>query len=116
VGSTPAVAGTLPTVNSGSVNTPTPANQQVLKPAVLKARASLMFVRIVKPLKLGGVRYVVLRVKSPKKSSRVRIMLIGKGGKVLGTMLRNVKTNRTIRVPNLRLPKAAVTVRVRVIA
>jgi hypothetical protein len=99
-----------PTVNKA------PATQQVLKPAVLKARASLMFVRIVKPLKLGGVRYVVLRVKSSQKNARVQIKLIGKRGKVLGTMVRKVKTNRTVRVPNLRLPKGVVTVRAKVIA
>jgi hypothetical protein len=98
-----------PTVNA-------PVNKQVLKPAVLRAKASLAFVRIVKPLKLGGVRYVVLRVKSTQKNSRVQIKLIGKRGKVLGTMLRKVKTNRTFRVPNLRLPKAAVTVRAKVIS
>ena len=98
-----------PTVNA-------PVNKQVLKPALLRAKASLMFVRIVKPLKLGGHRYVVVRVKSTQKNARVQIKLIGKRGKVLGTMLRKVKTNRTIRVPNLRLPKGAVTVRAKVIA
>jgi hypothetical protein len=113
----PGGTGLIPTVgssNNATVNTP--VNQQVLKPAILKARASLAFVRIVKPLKLGGVRYVVLRVKSPSKTASIQIKLIGKRGKVLGTMLRKVKTNRTIRVPNLRLPKAAVTVRAKVIA
>jgi hypothetical protein len=35
---------------------------------------------------------------------------------VLGTMLRKIKSNRTIRVPNLRLPKAVVTVRAKVIS
>jgi hypothetical protein len=121
-GTNPAVVGKLPTPSgngsgterrSGSVQNP--GNQEVLKPAVLKARASLMFVRIVKPLKLGGVRYVVLRVKSPHKNARVQINVVGKRGKVLGTVLRKVKTNRTIRVPNLRLPKAAVTVRAKLI-
>jgi hypothetical protein len=31
-------------------------------------------------------------------------------------MLRKVKTNRTVRVPNLRLPFAIATVRVRIIS
>jgi hypothetical protein len=112
----PAVVGPALTVgqpNGGSVSQPT---GQVLRPVVLKTKASLVFVRIVKPLKLGGTRHVVLRVKSSQKNARVQIKLIGKRGKVLGTVLRKVKTNRTIRVPNLRLPKAAVTVRAKVVA
>jgi hypothetical protein len=113
VGTTPVV--TLPTQNSGA-NTPVPPNTQQLKTPVLKAKASLVFVRIVKQLKLGGVRYVVVRVKSSQKNAKLRITLVGKRSKVLGSVLRTVKTGRTFRVPNLRLPKAVVTVRVRVIS
>jgi hypothetical protein len=116
VGSLPSVVTTLPTQNTSGPKVTPPVTEQVLKPKILKARASLQFVRIVKPLKLGGVRYVVLRVKSSQKNARVQIKLIGKRGKVLGTMLRKVKTNRTFRVPNLRLPKAVVSVRVKVLA
>jgi hypothetical protein len=117
IGANPAVVTTLPSGNqSNNPTVNTPVNQQTLKTPVLKAKASLMFVRIVKPLKLGGVRYVVLRVKSSQKNARLQIRLIGKRGKVLGTMLRTVKTGRTIRVPNLRLPKSVVNVRVRVIS
>jgi hypothetical protein len=117
IGPTPTVVTPVPTQNSGNV-TPTtnPANQPALKTTVLKAKASLRFVRIVRPLRLGGVRYVLLRVQSSRKNEQIRLTLIGKRGKVLGSMLRKVKTNRSVRVPNLRLPRAVVTVRVRVIS
>jgi hypothetical protein len=113
VGTSPALVGTLPTSNNGSVSKP--ANQPALKTAVLRAKTSLVFVRIVRPLRQGAVRSVVVRVKSPAKTARIQIKLIGKRGKVLGTMLRRVKTNRTVTVPNLRLPKAVITVRAKVI-
>jgi hypothetical protein len=113
---TGSVVTTLPTQNTSGPKVTPPVTDQVLKPKILKVRASLQFVRIVKPLKLGGVRYVVLRVKSSQKNARVQIKLIGKRGKVLGTMVRKVKTGRTIRVPNLRLPKAVVSVRAKVLA
>jgi hypothetical protein len=86
----------------------------VLKPKKA-AKASLVFVRIVKPLRQGAMRSVVLRVKSSKKVARVQLQLI-KRGKVMGTVIRKVKTNRTVRVPNLRVPKAVTNVRVKVIA
>jgi hypothetical protein len=91
-------------------------NKPAVKPTKAKKRASLAFVRIQSRLKFGlNARFVLLRVKSSLKSEIVQIKLIGKRGKVLGTVLRKVKTNRTVRVANLRLPKAAVTVRVKVI-
>jgi hypothetical protein len=98
---------------------PTGTTNQTGRPLVtptIRQKASLVFVRIVKPMKQGVVRSVVLRVKSPSKTARLQIKLIGKRGKVLGTLMRKVKTNRTVKVPNLRLPKAVVTVRVKVIA
>jgi hypothetical protein len=106
----------VPTTSNNNSNVTSPANRPSLTTPVLRAKPSLLFVRIVKPLKLGGNRYVVVRVKSPLQSSRVQIKLIGKRGKVLGTVVRKIKTNRTIRIPNLRLPKAAVTVRAKVIS
>jgi hypothetical protein len=101
--------------SGGGVTTPTTGRPPLVTP-VLTKRASLVFVRIVKPMKQGAVRSVVLRVSSPKKTAQLQIKLIGKRGKVLGTLIRKVKTNRTVKVPNLRLPKAVVTVRVKVIA
>jgi hypothetical protein len=79
-------------------------------------KTSVLFVRIIKPLRQGAFRSVLLRVKSPQRTVRIQVKLIGKRGKVLGTLLRKVKANRTVSVPNLRLPNAVVTVRVRVLA
>jgi hypothetical protein len=104
------------TNNNNNSNVTSPANRPQLTTPVLRTKPSLVFVRIIKPLRLGGHRYVVVRVKSPLQSSRVQLKLIGKRGKVLGTVVRKIKTNRTIRIPNLRLPKAAVTVRAKVIS
>jgi hypothetical protein len=109
----PGGAVVVPTTNTNSGNTTPTTRGPLVTP---KLKASLVFVRIVKPMKQGAVRSVVLRVKSTKKTAQLQIKLIGKRGKVLGTVVRKVKTNRTVRVPNLRLPKAAVTVRVKVIA
>jgi hypothetical protein len=84
--------------------------------AVAKNRATLVFVRIVKPLKQGAVRMLLIRVKSPNKVARIHLKLIGPRGKVLGTVIRTVKTNRTVRVPNLRVPKAVTNVRAKLVA
>jgi hypothetical protein len=79
-------------------------------------RTAIVFIRIVKPLKQGAARSVILRVKSSKKTERITLRLIGPRGKVLGTVLRTVKTNRTVRVPNLRVPTSVKNVRVKLIA
>jgi hypothetical protein len=107
------VANSAPTVNGAAASGGTTPN--VAKPTAAKRRATLAFVRIVKPLGQGAVRKLVLRVNSTRGSEKVQIKLIGKRGKVLGTVLRKVKTNRAVSVPNLRLPKAAVTVRAKVV-
>jgi hypothetical protein len=111
----PGGVGVVPT-NTNSGSTTQPNNRTLVTPTLRKAKASLVFVRIVKPMRQGAVRSVFLRVKSSKKTAQLQIKLIGKRGKVLGTVVRKVKTNRTVKVPNLRLPKAAVTVRVKVLA
>jgi hypothetical protein len=107
-----AVAGGLRANGSSRLESQPSAN----RPAAAKKLARIMFVRIVKPLRQGAVRSVILRVKSPNKTARITLRLIGKRGKVIGTMLRTVKTNRTVRVPNLRVPTAVTNVRVKLIA
>jgi hypothetical protein len=116
---TPAGVVVAPGANSQG-STPIVTNNQltlpVLKKATPKKKASLVFVRMVKPLKQNAARSVVLRVKSSKKIARIQVKLIGARGKVLGMTLRSVKTNRTVTVPNLRLPRSVVNVRVKLIA
>jgi hypothetical protein len=119
----PGGAATVVTPSGGTPNNPTivPTNQP-LKTQTLNTgpkaakKASVVFLRIVKPLKQGAVRSLLIRVKSPKKVARIQLKLIGPRGKVLGTVIRTVKTNRTVRVPNLRVPKAVTNVRVKLVA
>ena len=61
-----------------------------------------------------GNRYLQLRVKSPLAKAKVRIVLIGKNGKVSRIVLRTIATNRMVLVPNLKLGKAVKSVRVSV--
>ena len=48
-------------------------------------------------------RKLALRIKSAKKVAKVRIVLKNRKGKVLGTAVRTVRTNRVVMVPNLRI-------------
>ena len=86
------------------------ANKPVVtaKPAVAaKVVAAQLLVK-------KGNRYLQLRVKSPLAKAKVRIVLIGKNGKVSRIVLRTIATNRLVLVPNLKLGKAVKSVRVSV--
>jgi hypothetical protein len=87
--------------------------QSSAKPAV---KASLAFARIQKQAfaKLSK-RYVLVRVNGSQAKARVQVTLIGKRGKILGKVTRTVRTNRSVRVPNLTLKKAVITARVRLL-
>ena len=61
-----------------------------------------------------GNRYLQLRVKSPLAKAKVRIVLIGKNGKVNRVVLRTIATNRMVLVPGLKLGKSIKSVRVSV--
>jgi hypothetical protein len=60
-----------------------------------KARVAVSYLRA-----KGGKRFLVVRVASSKRWAHVRVALIGKGGRKLGTVTKLVRTNRlvTIRV------------------
>ena len=99
--------GTTQNPQSGSTTT-----KPETKPAVLK-RATIASAKIV-TTKKG--RYLVFRVKpsqANQTTARVQIRLIGRNGKVVGTVVRTVRTNYTVR---LRLAKTARTVRLSVLA
>jgi hypothetical protein len=105
-----APAGTTATVVS-LAGAPVPAAKQPVvtaKPAVAaKVVAAQLLVK-------KGTRYLQLRVKSPLAKAKVRIVLIGKNGKVNRVVLRTIATNRMVIVPNLKLGKAIKSVRVSV--
>jgi hypothetical protein len=80
------------------------------------AKATLTVARIQKAaFAKKSSRYVVVRVNSTARTARIQVSLIARGGKVLGKVTRVIPTNRVVRVPNLKLPAAAATARVRLI-
>ncbi|MFN2470564.1 MAG: hypothetical protein ABR583_06170 [Gaiellaceae bacterium] len=86
------------------------------KPAAAPKKATLAFARIAKkPFAKQSERYVVVRVNGAARTAKIEITLVGKNGRVLGKVVRTIATNRTVRVPNLKLPKVAKTARVRVL-
>jgi hypothetical protein len=84
--------------------------------AAPKAKATVAVVRIQKQLYAKQTaRYVVVRVNGTTKTARVEVTLVSRNGKVLAKVTRVVPTNRLVRVPNLKLSKAAIHARVRVL-
>jgi hypothetical protein len=77
-------------------------------PAAKKAGLRIVAIRLVYT-KQG--RYLVVRVNGLAKSAHIRIVLIRKGH-VVKTALRTVRTNRYVRVPNLKVAKTITAVRV----
>ena len=109
--------GTAPAPVTASVvslaGKPAPAAQTPVAKAQAKAaQAKLVSARL---LVKQGNRYLILRLKSPLKSAKVQISLVGKNGKVNKVMIRKIATNRYVTVPNLKLNKTVQSVRVRVV-
>jgi hypothetical protein len=72
--------------------------------AVKKARVSLSYLKT-----RSGKRFVVVRVTSAKTHAKVRVALIGKHGRKLGTMTRLIRTNRLVSIRvNAKVKKARV--------
>jgi hypothetical protein len=105
-GGTPAV-----TAAPVAISAPVPTAQATApaaKPAKT-AKASLVSAIVVKT-KTG--RYLNVRVSSSSRTAKIKITLIGKNHKVSRVVLRTVATNRTVRVPNLKLGPSVRTVKV----
>jgi len=74
------------------------------KAAVKKARVSLSYLKT-----KSGKRFVVVRVTSTKSHAKVRVALIGKHGRKLGTMTKLIRTNRLVSIRvNGKVKKARV--------
>jgi hypothetical protein len=135
---TPAAAGSAipPNVAPGSI-TP-PATPQQIQQAINQAsspagsqnnsssgatlgtqakasKATLAIARIQKKA-FAKNRYVVVRVNGVAKTARIQVTVLARHGKVLRKVTRVVRTNRTVQVPNLKLPTKAVAARVRVLS
>jgi hypothetical protein len=66
--------------------------------------------------KLG--KFLNVKVTSPNKKATIKITLLKKGGKfgkIVKVATRTVQTNKLVRVPNLKIPKAVTGVRVGVV-
>ncbi len=86
------------------------------KPKAKAKKATLAFARIQVKSFQKRDRRLVVRVNSPARTARIQVTLISASGKVIGgRLVRTVPTNRAVRVPNLKLPKAAKTARVKVL-
>jgi hypothetical protein len=86
-------------------------------PSTASPKATITVVRIQKKLfAKQTTRYVLVRVNSTAKTARVQVSLVKRNGKVLTKVTRSVPTNKLVRVPNLKLPSAALTARVRVVS
>jgi hypothetical protein len=91
---------------------------QAAAPAAVKApkatkAASVASVRV---RAIGAGRYVVVRVNGSAKQVRIRLTLRNAQGKTLKVVFRTVKTNRSVRVPNLKLTPSIRSVRVAITA
>ncbi len=87
------------------------------KPTAASPKATVTVVRIQKKLfAKQTARYVLVRVNSKARTARVQVTLVKRNGKVLKKVTRSVPTNRLVRVPNLKLAKAVLHARVKVVS
>jgi hypothetical protein len=126
---TTAAPGSAPGTAPGSAPLTPPVSQAVINntlnksasttqssaPTRVKAKATLVVARIVKTA-FAKTRYVVVRVNGPAKTAKVKIVFVNRTGKAIGTVSRVVKTNALVRVPNLKMPKAAMSARVKLLS
>jgi len=103
-GAAAAAQGTVVSVN-GSTKVEVKAPAKVAKASIASARLVIT--------KAG--RVLVVKVNGASKTAKLRITLVGKNGKVVGTAIRTVKTGTLAKVQNLRISKIVRTVRVSVL-
>jgi hypothetical protein len=107
-------AGTSVVVSLGGPVVPAaPAVQISTKPIVVNAVAAKLFSLKVMQTKKG--RMLVVKVLGKQKKAKIKIMLLGKNGKVIGRFIRTVPTNKTFMISNLKLGKKALSVRASVL-
>ena len=77
------------------------------------AKAAVVSVQLV--LTKQG-RVLMVKVRSAKKTAKIQIRLVNAKGKVISVLVRTVKTNKRVAVPNLRISPSVKTVRVKVLS
>jgi hypothetical protein len=83
----------------------------ITKAPAAKKKATVAAVQLVRT---ANGRYLMVKIASPGKTAKIQIRLINAKGKVISVVIRTVKTNKLVRVPNLRVGASVKTVRVRV--
>jgi hypothetical protein len=78
------------------------------------AKAAAATLRSAKLVVVKGKRYLVLRVSGSAATAKVRITLVKGTGKASKPVVRTIRTNRAVRVPNLLIDRHVRTVRVSV--
>jgi hypothetical protein len=106
-GSTPQPGTQTPAPDASIVAVAPPT--KVVTPAAKKAVLKMASARIVK---VGKFRYVVVRVNGAAKMARIHVTLVNKQHKVVSRLTRYVHTNKAVRVGNLRLKPAILSVKV----
>ena len=87
-----------------------------LKVTVRRSRKGVRRVtsRLIRPRLLQP--YFVLRVDGTMKRVRARIILVGRGGRVRGNIVRWIPTNRPVRLTGLPVPSATPSMRVAILS
>jgi hypothetical protein len=80
--------------------------------AVKSIKASVVSVKVVKT---RNGRALVVKVQSPKKTATVRIVLVGKNGRVLVRTVRTIQANKLVRISHLLVPRNVKAVHVNVL-
>lgn len=120
-GSTPVVtpvaaptgsSSTPPTVAAPAAAPGTGSSPVVIAaPDTPRQAAAVAKLSSIKIAKISAKRYVMVKVISPEKTASLHLRLVDKHGTVQKNVVRSVKTNALVRVPNLTLGKSIVKVR-----
>jgi hypothetical protein len=64
----------------------------------VKAQKATVSISVARFVIVGHTRYLVVRLKSIAATAQTSITLVGKNGKVIGHVVKTVKTNKLVRV------------------
>jgi hypothetical protein len=99
--------------SSGTITTTTRPVGTAPNSSAKVAKAAVVSVQLV--LAKQG-RVLMVKVRSAKKTAKIQIRLVNAKGKVISVLVRTVKTNKRVAVPNLRISPSVKTVRVKVLS
>jgi hypothetical protein len=125
-GGTTSTTSTTGTTSTSTTGTTTPAGSNAgsqLKTIVIPPGGKLISTTLggnsvvsVQLVLTKNGRVLMVKIHSLKKTAKIQIRLINAKGKVITVVLRTVRTNKLVQVPNLRVAKNVKTVRVHVLS